>query len=379
MQIQQPAQRPSAFSLIELLTVLGISGILASLLLAGVSSAKSKSRQTACLNNLHQIGLGYTGFALDHEGKYPMDVPERLGGSLEYNPTNLIENTPFSRDFHHFQALSNEVPNVKAMVCPADRTRRPAQNYQIFTNANLSYWVNTKAQPHATLSTLAGDWNVYNTVTNSNDIDHLAFTRDLHRRKGSVLFADGRVEITRSLDVEAQLSPDTIAVTKPSQPTTPTAAGGPGARSQPTSANPPPVATPSRNQSASPSATAGGNPLPTVSSPPSTNALAKSPSASADRPGSRYRLKRPDDAPESGRLSPPEPGPDAPAVASRQAPEDPEPWNTPGFHLFKVFAFLAYLISLLWALIALLLLYLRSRLAQRREEREQAAQSVQQE
>ena len=364
----QPAR--SAFSLLELLTVIGIIGILASLLLAGVSSAKAKSRQTACLNNLHQIGLGFTGFALDHEGKYPMDIPERLGGSLEYTQTNIIGNTPFSRDFHHFQTLSNEVPNVKVMVCPADRTRRPAQNYATFTNANLSYWVNTKAQPHATLSTLAGDWNVYNTVTNSNNIDHLAFTPDLHRRKGSVLFADGRVEITRSLDVEPQLPPDTVAVTKPPASTAPTAVGGATARPQPTSATPPPTA-PSRPATTTAAPKLANNLTPGAASPPSTNAAAKSTLASPDRPGSRYAMKRQSDSSEVGPASVAPSDTDILNISPPPTPEDSEPWDTPGFRLFKVFAFLAYLISLLWALIALLILYLRSRLAQR--EREQAA------
>jgi prepilin-type N-terminal cleavage/methylation domain-containing protein len=363
----------SAFSLIELLAVIGIIAILASLLLVGVSSAKAKSRQTACLNNLHQIGLAYTGFALDHEGKYPMDVPERLGGSLEYNQTNLIENTPFSRDFHHFQTLSNEAPNVKIMVCPADRKRRPASNYQTFTNANLSYWVNTKAQPHATLSTLAGDWNVYNTATNSSDLDHLAFTTDLHRRKGSVLFADGRVEITRWLDVEGQFPPNTIAVAKPPPPTSPTAAGGPSARQQPTSASPTPAATPSIGKTQTPSPPNAANPQPTLSSTSATNEPAKTSMSSEGRAGHRYRIGRVGDAsdPAPIGIQPPE-APSGPAA--RLEAEDPEPWNTPGFRIFKLFAFISYLISLLWALIALLLLYLRSRLAQRaRDEAEPGA------
>jgi hypothetical protein len=360
-----------------LLTVVGIIGILASLLLAGLSSAKAKSRQTACLNNLHQIGLGFTGFALDHEGKYPMDIPERLGGSLEYNSTNLIGNTPFSRDFHHFQALSNEVPNLKIMVCPADRTRRAAQNYATFSNTNLSYWVNTKAQPHATLSSLAGDWNVYNAFTNSNDIDHLAFTPDLHRRKGSVLFADGRVEITRSLDVERQLPPDTVAVTKPPASTTPTAVGGSTARPQPTGVTPPPTALPSQSPTTSSVSNPANNRTPNFALPAATNATAKSASAGPDRPSSGYAMKRRSDPPEVGQISPTSPDTDAPGVIPPSTLDDSEPWDTPGFRLFKVFAFLAYLISLLWALIALLILYLRSRLAQR--EREQAPPSITQE
>jgi prepilin-type N-terminal cleavage/methylation domain-containing protein/prepilin-type processing-associated H-X9-DG protein len=373
-----------AFSLIELLTVISIIGILASLLLMALAGAQRKSRQVACLNNLHQIGLGFTTFALDHEGKYQMDVPERLGGSLEYNQSLVIENTPFSRDYHHFWVLSNEIPNVKILVCPADHGRRTAFNYQTFTNDNLSYWANTKAVPHATLSTLAGDWNVHNTGATSNDFQQLNFSREVHQRRGSVLFADGRVEITRTLAVATPTLTDPITVATP--PTTtqpPRTAGVPGARPQPTSATPP-AAVPVTSPSSQPQPGANNTPTPanrqkTIAERPrlETNEVASVTSSSEMQAGSR-RIPRSGRIGSGSEADPPKVGETQPIILNTtagpaRANEEEEPWDTPGFRLFKSLAFLSYLISLLWALVALLLLYLKSRLAQREEEERAAS------
>ena len=68
-----------AFTLIELLVVIAIIAILAALLLPALSAAKKKAAQTACLNNLQQLGTGMLMYVDENGGAFPGIASEHLG------------------------------------------------------------------------------------------------------------------------------------------------------------------------------------------------------------------------------------------------------------------------------------------------------------
>jgi len=63
--------RRKGFTLIEMLVVVGIIGILASMLLPALARAKARANATKCLNHIRHIGLAATMYASDHDDELP--------------------------------------------------------------------------------------------------------------------------------------------------------------------------------------------------------------------------------------------------------------------------------------------------------------------
>ncbi len=73
----------TAFTLIEMLVVIAIIALLASILIPTVSRAMQRARATKCLSSLRQIGIGVANFASENQGGLPLVTNQRLGSSAE--------------------------------------------------------------------------------------------------------------------------------------------------------------------------------------------------------------------------------------------------------------------------------------------------------
>ncbi len=69
------------FTLIELLVVIAIIAILAAILFPVFAKAREKARQTSCLSNEKQLGLGFTQYVQDNDERLPQGtVLNPMGG-----------------------------------------------------------------------------------------------------------------------------------------------------------------------------------------------------------------------------------------------------------------------------------------------------------
>jgi len=131
-----------SFTLIELLVVIAIIGILAALLLPALAEAKRRAWMIVCLNNLRQTDLALRLWADDHDGRYPMEVPQSQGGAQPASGWTSPQGV-----FRVFELLSNELSTPRLVICPADE-RRARTNFSSlppggdFTgNEAVSYFV----------------------------------------------------------------------------------------------------------------------------------------------------------------------------------------------------------------------------------------------
>ncbi len=81
--------RRRAFTMIELMIVIGIIAVLISLLLPAIQSAREMARRTQCASNLMQLGIAFGNYASTHTVLPPGVV----------NPTGPIRNLPAG--YHH--------------------------------------------------------------------------------------------------------------------------------------------------------------------------------------------------------------------------------------------------------------------------------------
>jgi prepilin-type N-terminal cleavage/methylation domain-containing protein len=125
----------SAFTLVELLTVMAIVGVLTGLLVPGLAHAKRTARRTQCLSHLHQVGIGLHNFAVDHGGVLP---PQGVD--------------PWDK----WTMLLGHIGSPSVLACPADRRLNASLALGELTPAEVSYtWCEQAAvsQPGMLLAT----------------------------------------------------------------------------------------------------------------------------------------------------------------------------------------------------------------------------------
>jgi prepilin-type N-terminal cleavage/methylation domain-containing protein len=108
-----------AFSLLELLVVIGLIATLAAMLFPVFSQVREKSRSSVCISNLRQIGASIAMYSQDYDNIYPYgaDVIDKFTNAWGVNPVNdpILSSMPLLTDI-----LKPYINEKKLWKCPSD-------------------------------------------------------------------------------------------------------------------------------------------------------------------------------------------------------------------------------------------------------------------
>jgi len=114
-----------AFTLVELLVVIGIIAILIAILLPTLSKARQAADRTACLSNLRQVHQAFHFYAMSNDGQVPLGYRT---ASKQFN--SMVYSTTAGGRWVLFGLLeqSGLIPSPTVFFCPAETNPKFAYN-----------------------------------------------------------------------------------------------------------------------------------------------------------------------------------------------------------------------------------------------------------
>jgi type II secretory pathway pseudopilin PulG len=154
---QASPQNLSAFTIIEILVIIAVLMVVASMLLPNLSRATAKAPRISCLNNLKEIGTAYRLWAGDNGDLVPSQQSVTNGGWAD-----LLTNADQGAIcWTNYALMANDMgQSPRVVICPADERTYAFSFTNDFDNTHLSYFVGVSANDTFPQSIQGGDRNL---------------------------------------------------------------------------------------------------------------------------------------------------------------------------------------------------------------------------
>jgi prepilin-type N-terminal cleavage/methylation domain-containing protein len=193
-----------AFTLVELLIVIGIIAVLIGVLMPVLAKARAAANRTVCLSNIRQLGIGILMYCNENDGWFPTCAWAENG----------ISHKQFPDDWIHWQANRNlddsaiakfvgRGEKLKSILrCPADSfdgrktriTASPGQGPYLYSY-NMNHAIATNVKPYPGQRTKITQWRapcrkimLTELLERANDSPIWAYSSPLAHRHGTGVF-----------------------------------------------------------------------------------------------------------------------------------------------------------------------------------------------